>query len=220
LRYKSNINTYGSGNGFSIGGIYKATDFLRFGATYHSPTWYNMSDEYYYELSVYNKNYDTKSGRTEILYSDYEIKSPSKFDAGMAFVFGKSGLISVDYEFVDYSSMSFENSKYFDYENDEIKETMASTHNLKVGAEWKVSFISLRAGYNYLQTPYKNSDWQSDTHSFSSGIGFNFLSWSLDFAYQQANRNYQHYIYDTNLVDAADIKRTERNFVATLRFKM
>ena len=220
LTYESNVSTYGTGNGFSIGAIYKATDFIRLGATYHSPTWYSLSDEYYYKLSIINKSFDNESERTEVLYSDYELTTPSKIDAGIAFIFGKNGLISADYEFIDYSSMSLEPSNYFDYENEEIKNTMSSTHNIRVGTEWKVSFISFRAGYAYSQTPYKNNAWQSDTHSYSFGTGLNFKSWNLDLAYQQASRNYQHYIYDTNLVEAATVNRTEGNFVATLRFKM
>jgi hypothetical protein len=220
LTYESYVSTYGTGNGFSIGGIYKATDFIRIGATYHSPTWYEMNDEYSYKLSIINKTFPNESESTEILYSDYEITTPSKIDAGIAFLFGKNGLISADYEYINYSSMSLEPNNYFEYENEEIKTTMASTHNIKVGTEWKVSFISLRAGYAYSQSPYKNKDWQSDTHTFSFGTGLNFKIWKLDLAYQASSRNYDYYIYDTNLVDAANINRTSGNFVATLRFTM
>ena len=220
LTYESYVNTYGTGNGVSIGAIYKATDFIRLGATYHSPTWYNMSDEYYYKLSIINKSFDNESEKTEVLYSDYQLTTPSKFDAGIAFIFGNKGLISADYEFINYSSMSLEPSNHFEYENEEIRNTMTSTHNIKIGTEWKVSFISLRAGYSYSQSPYKNNEWQSDTHSYSFGTGLNFKTWNLDIAYQQASRNYQHYIYDTNLVESAIVNRTEGNFVATLRFKM
>jgi len=220
LSYESHVNTIGTGNGFSIGGIFKASDFMRLGLTYHSPTWYKMSDEYYYGLSIINKSYPNEKDKTEILYSDYDVTTPSKMDAGIAFVFGKNGLLSVDYEYIDYSSMSFGPDNYFEYENKEINNSMTSTHNIKVGTEWKVSFVSLRAGYNYLQTPYKNNEWQSDTQSYSLGAGINFTTWNLDFAYQQTNRSYQHYIYDTNLVEAATINRTEGNFVATLRIKM
>jgi len=220
LTYESYVSTYGTGNGFSVGAIYKATDFIRIGATYHSPTWYKMSDEYSYSLAIINKTFNPENEKTEILYSNYEITTPSKIDAGIAFIFGKNGLISADYEFIDYSSMSLEPSKYFEYENEEIKNTMTSTHNIRVGTEWKVSFISLRAGYSYSQSPYKNNDWQSDTHSYSFGAGLNFKTWKLDLAYQASSRNYDYYIYDTNLVDAAKTNRTAGNFVATLRFVM
>ena len=220
LTYESSVNTYGTGNGFSIGGIYKVTDFIRLGATYHSPTWYSMSEEYYYNISIVNSSFANENERTEIFYSDYEIKTPSKVDAGIAFVFGKNGLISADYQFIDYSSMTLEPDNDFRYENEEIKNTMTSTHNIRVGTEWKVSFISFRAGYSYSQTPYKNNEWQSDTHSYSFGTGLNFKIWNLDLAYQQASRNYQYNIYDTNLVESATVNRTEGNFVATLRIKM
>lgn len=220
LTYRSYTSTYGTGNGFSIGAIYKATEFIRLGATYHSPTWYQMSDEYYYGLTIKNKTFDPENEITDVLYSDYEITTPSKIDAGLAIVIGKNGLISADYEFINYSSMSLEPSNYFEYENNEIRNTMTSTHNIRIGTEWKVSFISLRAGYGYSQSPYKNNEWQSDTHSYSFGTGLNFKGWNLDLAYQASSRDYQYYIYDTNLVDAANINRTRGNFIATLRFTM
>ncbi len=108
----------------------------------------------------------------------------------------------------------------FEAENNEIKNTMKSTHNLKIGAEWKVSFVSLRGGYAYSQSPYKDIDWQSDTQSFSLGAGLNFKTWNFDVAYQRVIRTYDYYIYESDLVNAANIDRTDGNFVATLRFKM
>ena len=220
IGYESSVNTYGEGNGFSIGAIYKATDFIRLGVTYHSPTWYSMSDEYSYKLSIINKSFPSENKETEVLYSDYEITTPSKVDAGIAFVFGKIGLISADYQFVNYSSMKIKPENYFEYENKKIENTMTSTHNIRIGTEWKVSFISLRAGYSFSQTPYKNNEWQSDTQSISFGTGFNFETWSLDLAYQVSNRDYNYYIYETDLVNAANISKEIGNFVATLRFKL
>jgi hypothetical protein len=218
--YKSAVNTYGNGNGFSIGAIYKPNNSLRLGATYHSPTWYNLNDEFQYELTVSNIIYGVESQKSEIYLSEYEVKSPSKIDAGIAYIFGKIGLISADYEFVDYKSMSMHAPYSLELENEEIKKTMNSTHNFKIGAEWKVSFVSLRAGYTYSQSPYRNKDWQSDTQGYSFGGGLNFKTWKLDLAYHTLKRNSQYYIYETDLVDAANIKRTHGNFVASLRIAM
>ena len=218
--YRSNVNTYGKGDGFSIGAIMKPTDFLRIGATYHSPTWYNLSDEFQYDLSVSNIIEGVDRQKSELYYSEYEIKTPAKIDAGLAYVFGKNGLLSVDYQFVDYAKTSMNADYGLEFENENIRTIMNSTHNIRIGTEWKVSFISLRAGYNYLQSPYKNKEWQSDTHRYSFGTGVNFKSWKLDLAYQITKRNYDYYIYETDLVEAANIDRSEGSFVATLRFMM
>jgi|LGVF01.1.fsa_nt_gb hypothetical protein len=218
--YNSYVNTVGSGNGFSIGGILRASEFLRIGLTYHSPTWYRMNDEYNFSLSVINTNFAPEKLKSNTYYSDYKANTPYKINSGIALVFGKNGLISADYEFIDYSSMKLDANFGFEAENNEIKNTMKSTHNLKIGAEWKVSFVSLRGGYAYSQSPYKDIDWQSDTQSFSLGAGLNFKTWNFDVAYQRVIRTYDYYIYESDLVNAANIDRTDGNFVATLRFKM
>ena len=226
--YKSYVNTIGSGSNFSIGIIMRPNDFIRIGAAYHSSTKYKLYDEYNYSLDV---NYNTAPDASEpnaLSYSDetsnsffeYEIHTPYKANAGIAFILGKSGLISADYEYISYSSTKLGPKNDFYQENTEIRETMNSTNNIRIGTEWKISFISLRSGYSYQQSPYKNKDFQSDTQSFSLGGGLNFKTWSFDIAYQKFVRDSDYYIYEPEMVDAAQINRNESNFVATLRFKM
>lgn len=223
--YQSYVNTLGYGNGFSIGGIYRASENLRMGAAFHSPTWYRLNDEYSYSLeSSFNTPDDDGNynyfAESNYYYYDYELTSPYKIDAGIAYIIGKQGLISADYEYIGYSSMKLGPNYDFEYDNRNIKNTLNSTHNIRLGAEWKISFVSLRGGYTYSQSPYKNTDWQSNTQSFSVGGGLNFKTWNLDLAYQKYTNNYDYYIYETDLVDAAHVNRTEGNFVATLRFAM
>ncbi|MCK5781043.1 MAG: outer membrane protein transport protein [Flavobacteriales bacterium] len=223
--YKSFISTYGYGNGFSLGAIYRANDMIRFGASYHSPTWYKLTDEYAYSMETTFKTPDsdgnkTYKSQTDYKYFDYEVNTPYKVDAGLAIILGGKGLISADYEYIGYSGMKLGPDRDFDNENREIKNTLNSTHNIRLGTEWKVSFISLRAGYSYAQTPYKDEQRQSNTQSFSLGGGLNFKSWNLDLSYQKFTNNYNYYIYEVDLVDAARVNNYESNFVATLRFAM
>lgn len=223
--YKSYVSTVGYGNGFSLGAIYRASDMIRIGAAYHSPTWYKLSDEYNYSIETKfktpdgdgNKNYYSESNYK---YFDYELSTPFKVDAGIAFVLGKKGLFSADYEYIGYSSMKLGSNYDFEYENRDIKNTMNSTHNIRIGTEWKVSFVSLRGGYSFSQSPYKNTEWQSNTQSFSLGGGLNFKTWKLDLSYQKYTNSYNYYIYEVDLVDAARVNRNESNIVATLRIAM
>src|SRR5690606_2143281 len=68
--------------------------------------------------------------------------------------FNKSGLISVDAEYLDYSDMRYRRSSRssldFSDENTDISNNFESTLNIRVGGELKVTpQFSLRGGYEW-----------------------------------------------------------------------
>jgi len=220
--YSSYVNTFGSGNGFSIGTIYKINNAIRVGASYESPIWYNLTNNYNYSISTTFKTLssdkkDSYFSESETKYFDYTTKTPYKLNAGLSFIFAKNGLISIDYQFMDYSKINMGADVDFSQENEEIKHTMTTTNNLKIGTEWKISFIRLRAGYSYSQSPYRDNKLQSDTQSYSIGMGMNFKTWNFDFGYRKYINSQQELMNEVYLNDVANINRTEGNFVATLR---
>ena len=93
------------------------------------------------------------------IYEPYKLQTPSKLTGSFAYVFGKSGLISVDYAIKDYSNTKFkpENDPYFNDLNSDMNSILDTTGELRIGAEYKIEALSLRAGYRYEQSPYKNS---------------------------------------------------------------
>ena len=58
----------------------------------------------------------------------------------------------------DYSNTKFkpENDPYFRDVNNNMNSVLDKTNELRVGAEYKIEKLSLRAGYRYEQSPYKN----------------------------------------------------------------
>src|SRR5690606_3598640 len=113
-RYEFNNSTYTYGNGFSfqLGGIFKATEQLRIGATYQSPTWNSLRDEftqnlysqYFDEGTLKNANVDPN---IVTLYDTYKVVTPGSLTGSLAYVFGKKGLISIDYQYKDYSKTKY-----------------------------------------------------------------------------------------------------------------
>lgn len=226
--YRSFVNTSGNGSSVSLGAILKANKYIRLGLSYHSSTKYNLMDLYSYSLSVKYKKPPsdesaslTYSEKLEDEYFTYTIYTPRKLNTGISAIFGTLGLISLDYEYLNYSSMSFEPESDFEEENKNIKQQLKNTsNNIRLGTEWNVSYVSLRGGYTYRQSPYRDEKIKSSIQSLSLGIGFNFNDWNFDVSYQQFMNTQDYYIYEVDLVDAANIDRTEQNIVATLRFSL
>ena len=223
--YNSYINTIGNSNSFSIGAIFRFSDFIRLGLAYHSPDWYKLTDEYDYSLETKFKTPDNNgnyeySSLSDVNYFDYELTSPSKITSGIALVFNKIGLISIDYEYINYANMKLGPDYDFNYENNDIERTMSSTNNIRIGGEVNMNFISLRGGYTYSDSPFKDKLMESSTQSYSFGAGVNFKLWSLDVAYRNYFKNYNHYIYEANLVNAAIVDKNSSNLVFTLRMAL
>jgi len=174
------VKTTGAGFNFKIGMIYKATDWVRLGVAFHTPTVYSLSDNYESSIRSEMKDgtiYDYSSPNGNY---DYLVTTPYRVISSLAFVLGQYGVINADYEIVDYSiarlkrDNSFDAEGYsFSEENDNIRNNFQLAQNIRVGTEWRVDPFRIRAGYRYQGDPLKNSftaDNSSNTYSIGAGI--------------------------------------------------
>ena len=89
-------------------------------------------------------------------------------------------LLSVDYEMTDYSKMSFKDrengwSDTFTDVNNDIRDMMGISHNLRVGGEVKPTpEFAIRAGYNFTTIPEKSGSviLNDRVNAFSVGLGY------------------------------------------------
>lgn len=228
LRFDNELYTYGTGFSFQIGAIAKVTTEVRLGLAYESSTWYHLSDEFSQKLvavsSAANKTdtNDVVDPQVTNLYEPYKLQTPSKLTGSFAYVFGKSGIISIDYAMKDYSNTRFkpENDTYFNSVNNYMSSVLDKTNEVRVGAEYKIDKVSLRAGYRYEQSPYKNKTTIGDLTGYSAGLGYNFGSTKVDLAYSTAERNTQQGFFNQGFTDGANIKTTNNNVSLTLLFEL
>lgn len=130
---------------------------------------------------------------------DYTLTTPMRINAGTTFFLNKSGFITADIEYVDYSTMQLKGSQgSLENENSTINDLYNSVLNIRVGAEWRLKAFRLRAGYNYQPSPYKEEDIERKIQTFSTGLGFRSKKYFVDLAasYKQFNSNYAPYILD------------------------
>lgn len=182
--------TYGGGFSLDVGAIVKITEEFRAGVAYQSPTWYSLQDEI--RQSIVSNCPEcggtsvTDSGLTFIL-DDYSIKTPSKWTGSLAYIFGKWGLISIDGSLKDYSNTEYRNSRY-ELLNTELSNNMTTAAEIRAGGELRIKNFSLRGGYRFEQSPYKNATTVGDLWGVSTGVGFTFGASRLDLAYNYFQR--------------------------------
>lgn len=105
-------------------------------------------------------------------------------------MFGQDGLISLDYSYQDMSKAELRptSDPSFAAENDFIASTLGAVNSYRLGGEYRIEQVSLRAGYRFEESPYENSDFVGDLNGFSAGIGYNFGASRLIWPIVEQNR--------------------------------
>jgi len=221
------FETRGTGVNFKAGIIYRPIDFLRIGFAVHTPTYYNdMTDEYYSEMtSEFDQAKGLSSTSPDGSYN-YKINTPMRLMGNVAFIIGQNGLISADYEYLDYSTARLRTTSGADnddfyYVNEAIRTKLAPAHNFRVGGEWRYEIVTLRGGFGYYGSPYVNDLNKNDgsKKTLSCGIGIHDQGYFVDFAYTHAWMSDDYYLYDISLVPAASTAVQQNYFSVTLGFR-
>ncbi len=220
------LNTTGTGINFKLGIIYKPVEFIRLGLAVHTPTYFDkMSDSWSSEMSSV---FDTIVANNESAFSsaspkgtyDYSLTTPFRAIGSVAFIIGKFGLLSADYEFVDYPGARLRSVDYNFYsENDSISHNYQPTGNFRLGAELKLAQFSFRGGYGIEGDPYKSSVNNRIGQSYSFGLGLREKDYYIDLAFTHSKRAEDYYIYDPSYVQASRNTAQASNLMITFGFR-
>jgi hypothetical protein len=229
IAFNNDLYTYGSGFSLQLGAILKPIKELRLGLAYQSPTWYKLNDELQQSLSAVSGNTtgnlpdDVADPNVTVIYPAYKLQTPSKLTGSFAYVFGKRGLLSFDYSLRNYGNLEFSPKKdeYFQSLNNDIaSSTKGTTSEYRIGGEYKINQFSLRGGYHFEESPYKNGTTIGDLTGYSGGIGYNFGNTKLDLAYSTSKRDANQQFFSQGLTDAARINTARNNLTLTLAFEL
>lgn len=225
--YTDHFEDNGTGYSLKIGAIIKPVETVRIGLAFHSPTWYRIK-EYFYDNIVSNftdnAHYDFSN---DPLRFEYALTTPFRALAGVAVQIKKIGLISADYEYVDYSTARFsETGDGYDYgeKNTNIKNSLNSTSNIRLGGELRLNKLYLRTGYGYYGKVFKPGEDNAnlDYRSLSFGAGFREQNVSLDFGFTNYKYSEKYFLYslDTGVAAAsANLSTVKNMFTLTLGYK-
>lgn len=182
--------TSGTGYNFKFGAIVTPVEFLRLGASISTPTWYYLTDKYYWDMRAkYSDGYDQTINSPEGSF-DYKITTPFRYSFGVAAVF-PMGTISIDYEGTDYSQMKMherngdKGSYSFRDINNDIKKYYKHSDNIRAGFEiMPAKEFAIRGGFQYSNSGRKIFNFEN--YIGSLGLGYNNPSgFYVDCAYMQ-----------------------------------
>jgi len=248
--YENYLHTSGTGVNAKFGVIVRPTSALRIGAAFHTPTYYDLRDTYYVgaalEAGIGDEMmyYAEKGSNDGYDYTtEYTIRTPWHFIGSVAGVIGKSGIISLDYEYVANQSMRIgDNSREYYYDvTERVKDYYKPSHIFRLGGEYRLTpSWSLRAGYSIKTTQVEkgiddnevnvvtvstNPAYQYDNtvQYLTCGAGYRYRSFYADLAYVHKYRQSVYnafspvndsYGYEPNV--SADVKDHNNRISLTL----
>lgn len=222
--YTDELVITGSGINLKLGAIYRATQWLRLSGAWHSRTGFGLNDVWDTRMASNFEQLGSYDDAVQGVF-DYRVSTPSRTIVGAAFVIGREGLISADYERINYGQAELRRSNVsgstydFGPENQVISNIYRATHNVRVGTEWRIMQVyRFRGGFSFQQNPYVPGATSINTHLLTGSVGFGYRGKSLyaEFAYQHRNNAREFYIYDPALVNAAELRQNKGEAIVTV----
>ncbi len=225
--FENNLAVYGWGFSAQFGAIANLNNGLRIGITYDTPIWYDIYEETIQYLETQRVENGTTFNefidpRIVNIFQKYQLRTPWKVSGSAAYIFGKQGLLSFDYVYKDYSHIKFSpsNDPVFASENNIIKNELKGASIYRVGGEYRIKLLSLRGGYVFEESPYKNSKTIGNLTGFSFGLGYFLGSYSIDLSYSRTQQDREQQLYSVGLTDAASIEAINNNYVFTIAYEI
>ena len=243
------MRTEGTGVNLKLGAIFRPIDDspFRFGFAVHTPTWFELTDIYdsniHSEMAydMGDKQYNVTIDEYLSYYTDgeilqdYKLVTPWKFNVNMGTVFAGVMAVGAEYEYTDYSTakLRYVDGYNMDGQNDIMKEDMKGVHTLRLGMETKITDnFSLRAGYNYSSSIFKDSAYKSlnwndmrtdveynnkfDQHTATVGFGYRGRIFYADAAYKYNVSKSDFYSFSDEALQAAKLNNERHQVLFTL----
>ncbi|MCX6224362.1 MAG: hypothetical protein NTV01_06360 [Bacteroidia bacterium] len=219
--YRNTLSTTGSGVNIKIGLLAQPLEFLRFGASIQTGTRLKLHDNFSSDMDTKLSDGQGPHTSNATGESDYSISTPFRATGSLAFLFKQYGLISIDYEYVNYASGRLHASGTADFtsQNQTVSDLYRAASNLRFGAELRfMSAYYARGGYAFYRSPYAtpDPDAENNLNIFSAGVGYRGPSYYIDLGFARSSWNQTYFLYGGN---SASIANTQTRFSATLGFK-
>jgi len=227
IGFRNNLNTYGSGISAQVGAIARVNNNIRLGLSLDTPTWTQISEETSQYLE--SRRFEDGTNKTAVVnprvinvFEEYTLRTPGKATVSAAYIFGRKGLLSLDYSYKGFSDIKFfpSSDSYFQNLNRSINNELKGTSSLRAGGEYVINRFSLRGGFHFEESPYKNNDTLGDLIGYSFGAGVKLGYFNIDLAYLHSEQDSKYQMYNVGLTDKAAVKTVYNNFVLSLVYSL
>jgi hypothetical protein len=237
MQLNENLDIHGTGLNATFGALVRPVDFIQIGASFTTPTFYGLSETYEATMGTRWSNFDYYGDKTKILKdntnnpigtdvvtSSYNLTTPLKFSAGIAFL-SKFGFITGDIEMTNPSKAKYSSNTTgvsYNGDNNDIRSSYQGVMNYRLGAEFRYQLFRIRAGYGIQANTYKDAlEANNQITSFSGGFGVRTDKFHADFALINSSSKkyfYQPYTFSDGSGPVVDLKNRVTTGMITVGF--
>jgi hypothetical protein len=215
--YFTNLRVKGTGHNLKLGFIYLPFEALRIGLSVHTPTAYELTEDYGADMIAYHKDGIRSIAEDFKPTGDfkYRLRTPGKIVGSLAYVNGTRGCINMDAEYMDYRWANLKATKdgtydFYDYtpQNLEADTLLRPVLNVRVGGELVFqSQYFLRGGIGVYPQPYQGEikGTNSATVQYSLGAGIKIERHSFDIAYRLITRSFAYFAFEQSRTDVKNL---------------
>lgn len=228
LSMRQNQETTGSGINGRLGVIFRPVSNFRIGATFQTPTWLLIEDNY--TVTIDSRIATGTAAGNYVSDPDnsvfrYKLRTPLKGSLGASYVVAGRALLTADVDYTDYSTIQFSTDVNSNdpgrirAENANVKSNYKEAFNYRVGVEYKLdNAFSLRGGYGLNGSAARREDSEIfDAKIYTGGLGYRVDNYYFDVAYQRFQTNTELAPYELNDFSepVANIKTSRNNVFLT-----
>ncbi len=172
------VNSDISGFSAKLGFLYTYAPNSRVGVAIKTPTWVTVDETYTQQGTSTFDNGDSftfPSNGSIVGKDQYDATTPFVFSAGLSYAI-RDLMLAADVDYTDWTQMEFRNTtvpQLLNF-NNQIKDEFRGAGNFHIGAEYEIvpGAFQLRAGFAYLQSPYKDDPSDYDKKYITAGASF------------------------------------------------
>lgn len=201
--YNEFIDVTGVGINARVGVIYRPIPALRIGVSAQTPTAHAFNGEFDFQIeddgiletdgsrNFFNPNYR------------YTMYTAGRLNAGVAYVFGKFGLLSLDYDYINpqrstYGGRDFGEEKH-DI-NEGISNDLAPMHFLRAGTELRLDNFFIRGGYSFTTSGFVDNYQATPTTGIHAGLGYQGERIGINLSLVNFQNTTGEFLFDTQAI--------------------
>ena len=234
----------GTGVDLKLGAILRPFEEspFRLGLAIHTPTWYDLTENYNAVLSsdifacdeAYSQNLSDFLSLDYLTY-DYRMLTPWKFNVSAGTTFSNMFALGAEYEYSDYSSSKLEDIDGFELGGQyNVEQSLKGVHTFRLGMEARLApQFSVRAGYNYSSALFKDDAYNvlasyrtntefnniKERNTFTLGVGYRGNVVYADLAYKYDMYKSDFYAFDDVQLPATKVDNERHQLMFTLGAK-
>jgi long-subunit fatty acid transport protein len=226
--FSEKLEISGLGLNFKLGAMVKAGKFLRFGGSVQTPTTFSLTDEFRNSISAsYLNPVETLESESQLGTFEYRVKTPWRYMVSAAGLLGNKGLLSIQYEYTDFSNGELKdardgNDANFSTANDIVNDQFSASNILRAGAEYRfTSKFYGRAGAAYFSNPITGNEGfgaDLDRMQYAGGFGYRDATWNIDLSYQWAQ--FEEVYKTNNSANVAVLENQLQSIVLTAGLRL